>query len=321
MEKLRSSMNPKVSIIIPVYNVEKYLERCVDSALNQTYKNLEIILVNDGSTDNSLEICKKYETENRVKIFSEENRGLPVARNLGVKKSSGDYIIFLDSDDWLDDNLIEKLVKNNSEKTLSGCNVKDIFEKKTSLHNRVGKIKKQEFIKEIVSGRKEAFVSGYLFDAKVCKKIEFDETTRYFEDIPYIIKYLKNTEENEITFENNSFYNYFQNQNSITLSGKNIYDKVKDLFKTTANVNAETNGEYETKLISRELTILEALLQHANKIELERIIKDFELPEYCGNSKIIKNFIRLYKKGNISSLLGYYKFRKIGKAVIMKIKK
>ena len=313
-------MNPKVSIIIPVYNVEKYLERCVDSALNQTYENLEIILVNDGSTDNSLQICEKYQTENRVKIFSEENRGLPTARNLGVKKSSGDYIFFLDSDDWLDKDLIEKLVKSNSEKTLSGCNVKDIFKKKTSLHNRIGKPEKQEFIKEIISGKKEAFVVGYLFDAKVCQKIEFDESTRYFEDLAYLTKYLKNSNETEISFENESFYNYFQNPDSITLSRKNLELKIKDLFLSTEAINKETDGQFKTLLENRKTEITEALLQDSNREELKKISETFELPAYTGNSKRIKLFVNLYRGQNVSRLLRYYKLRKLGKNLVLKLK-
>lgn len=96
-------MKPKVSIIIPVYNVEQYLRRCLDSVVNQTYENIEIILVNDGSTDKSAEICKEYKNKDRrIILVSQENKGLSGARNTGIKQATGEYICFIDSDDWVE---------------------------------------------------------------------------------------------------------------------------------------------------------------------------------------------------------------------------
>lgn len=107
-----------VSIIIPVYNVEKYLEECLDSAINQTYKNIEIIVVNDGSTDGSLSILNEYASRcSNLKILNQENKGLSGARNSGLKHAKGKYIYFLDSDDFIDLNMIEECIelaeKNN----------------------------------------------------------------------------------------------------------------------------------------------------------------------------------------------------------------
>lgn len=93
-------MHKKISIIIPIYNVEKYLKRCIDSIVNQTYKNTEIILVNDGSPDNCGEICDEYaKIDSRIKVIHKENGGLSSARNAGIDISSGEYIMFVDSDD------------------------------------------------------------------------------------------------------------------------------------------------------------------------------------------------------------------------------
>lgn len=101
--------NCLVSIIIPVYNVEKYLKRCLDSVINQTYSNIEIILVNDGSTDNSLNICINYANQdNRIKLISQKNQGLSAARNVGIDSATGNYLMFLDSDDWLDVEVINE---------------------------------------------------------------------------------------------------------------------------------------------------------------------------------------------------------------------
>lgn len=103
---------PKISVIIPVYNTEKYIEKCLNSVKNQTFKDIEIIVVNDGSTDNSENLIKKWQEENKqldLKYYYKENRGLSSARNFGVLKASGNYIMFLDSDDYIDNNLFQYL--------------------------------------------------------------------------------------------------------------------------------------------------------------------------------------------------------------------
>lgn len=103
----------KVSIIIPVYNTGKYVGRCIESVLNQTYSNIEIIIVNDGSTDNSLEICRAYaERDKRIWVFDQPNAGVSAARNYGLDLATGDYVLFVDSDDTIEPNMVEHLVKN-----------------------------------------------------------------------------------------------------------------------------------------------------------------------------------------------------------------
>src|SRR5699024_7536935 len=117
---LRCEKMFKVSVIVPVYNSEKYLTQCIESLIEQTYDNIEIIIVNDGSTDNSGMICKDFEErDNRVKVFNIPNSGVSTARNIGIEKSKGDYITFVDSDDWVDRNMIEfaveKITVDNSD--------------------------------------------------------------------------------------------------------------------------------------------------------------------------------------------------------------
>ena len=102
----------KVSIIVPVYNVEKYLRRCMESLINQTYKNIEIIVINDGSSDNSLNILKEYEVaDNRIKLINKNNEGLSQTRNVGIEVASGKYITFVDSDDWIANDMIDRMYK------------------------------------------------------------------------------------------------------------------------------------------------------------------------------------------------------------------
>ena len=108
-------MNPLITVIIPLYNNAKYLPRCIDSILKQTYTNFELIIVNDGSTDGSELICRKFAAkDSRVKLFEQDNLGVSVARNVGLKNAKGDWITFCDSDDWVDDLWLETYVANLS---------------------------------------------------------------------------------------------------------------------------------------------------------------------------------------------------------------
>ena len=121
-------MNDLISVIIPVYNVEQYLDRCINSIVNQTYTNLEIILVDDGSPDNCPTMCDKWaEKDNRIKVIHKENGGLSDARNAGLASATGKYIAFVDSDDWIDLNyvafLYDALIKNNAD--ISVCNYRE----------------------------------------------------------------------------------------------------------------------------------------------------------------------------------------------------
>ena len=103
-------MDSLISVIVPIYNSEKYLDNTIKSIINQTYKNLEIILVDDGSTDKSYEICKKYQKkDNRIKLFHQKNKGVSFARNIGIENSNGEFLTFLDSDDLIDKKMYEKL--------------------------------------------------------------------------------------------------------------------------------------------------------------------------------------------------------------------
>jgi len=127
-------MKPQlVSVIIPVYNVKKYLNRCLDSIINQTYDNIEIILINDGSTDTSREVCHLYsKKDKRIKVIDKINGGLSDARNCGLRRAVGEYVVFVDSDDFVDLNYIKNLYitasKNNAD--IVACGYSEIYENK-----------------------------------------------------------------------------------------------------------------------------------------------------------------------------------------------
>lgn len=110
--------NPLVSVIVPVYNVENHLEKCLESIITQTYKNLEIICINDGSTDSSFEILQKYaQKDNRIKLVNQENKGLGATRNVGLEVAQGEFISFIDSDDWVDKSLYQNCINKITSET------------------------------------------------------------------------------------------------------------------------------------------------------------------------------------------------------------
>ena len=119
---------PKISVIIPVYGVEKYIRQCLDSVINQTYKNLEIIIVNDGTKDNSMKIVEEYLDDERIKVINKENGGLSSARNRGMEEATGEYISFVDSDDWLDLKMYEELCSQINNENILILPFKYLFE-------------------------------------------------------------------------------------------------------------------------------------------------------------------------------------------------
>ena len=117
--------NELISIIVPIYNIEKHIVRCLDSILAQTYHNIEVILIDDGSTDNSGKICDQYSSaDTRINVFHKQNGGLVSARNLGLESARGDYIGFVDSDDWIEPNMYERMYNNlkNNNSEICICN-------------------------------------------------------------------------------------------------------------------------------------------------------------------------------------------------------
>lgn len=118
----------KISIIIPVYNTEAYLKKCLESIITQTYRNIEIIIINDGSTDNSREICEHYsKLDNRIIFINNDNHGVSYSRNVGIDYSTGEYILFIDSDDYVDICYVENLIKKIEDVELVICNINDVY--------------------------------------------------------------------------------------------------------------------------------------------------------------------------------------------------
>lgn len=215
-------MNEKISIVVPVYNAEKTIVRCVESLRHQSYPYVEIILVNDGSKDTSLKICQQLkEKDNRIIIIDKKNGGVSSARNAGIERTSGKYIMFCDSDDWVQKDYCSYMISHMENRHLVMCGFEEIFDEKVKTvkedsTDKVEKIPKKDFLKY----RKQGIGSPWnkLFEREIIDKynLKFPEDISLGEDLVFVMRYLRYMSPT-IIYLHRKLYIY-QNQEEITLS-------------------------------------------------------------------------------------------------------
>lgn len=233
-------MNKIVSVVIPIYNVEKYIKQCLESIINQTYQNLEIICVDDCGIDNSMNLVKLFaEKDKRIKIiYNEKNLGLGATRNNGINNATGEYIYFIDSDDFIDLNYIEQLVLEIEKNQVSVvCNNKILKYYDNNLNKNKFIKKEKDFILNTKLNWDDGFLKNMsisawckLYNLKFLKenKIYFAENKLIFEDFYFI--FLLNTKIKTVSFIYNSTYYYRQRNDSLIAQKKyqinNCYDSL-----------------------------------------------------------------------------------------------
>lgn len=217
----RTMNQPLVSCIVPVYNVEKYLDKCVESIVNQTYKNIEIILIDDGSSDNSPNICDKWkERDSRIIVIHKKNGGLSTARNVGLDRMTGEWVVFVDSDDYIHSQYIEVLLfaVNKYKVDLASCNYVEVNENNIIEEEKIKSIKyiKKEFIKSSsvygVTEDIKIIVWNKIFKRNIFENIRFP-INRVCEDIG-VLFYILDKIENYCMVDSTLYY-YQYNQESI----------------------------------------------------------------------------------------------------------
>ena len=302
----------KISVIIPVYNVEKYLRQCLDSVVNQTLKDIEIICVNDGSPDNSLAILKEYaQNDNRIKIINKQNGGLSAARNSGLEIATGEYIGFIDSDDWIEPETYELALKtmNDYHPDLVCWGAKAVAEDDFSDYKRLEEQQKYNTIK--LEGLKKfnselydyvsVTVWNKLFKAKIIK----DYNILYpvgvnNEDDAFTIKYLLHC--NNVYFINQYLYNYLQRESSFMGTCKDFTHYIY-LFKDIYEHYHQYNAVSENRLFLQEkffCYIQGAYLQTKDKDKIISEIK--KLANSIDNSLLNDYNVALIQHNKISEL-------------------
>lgn len=282
-------MNSKVSVIVPAYNGTKFLNKCMDSLAEQTYKNIEIIFLDDGSTDDTYSVIKKFEKEyDNVIACTHSNVGLSITRNIGVSKSTGDYVTYLDVDDYFDNDFIERMMDEIGDNDIIIGSYKRVYED--------GKVK---FTYEQGNGNwakyKRATVWAKIYKVDFLKKnnIEYPNTRIYGEDVVYTMRCM--SKEPKVKIIDYAGYNNLINSESITHKDKNKL--IRDVPKMIANINSFIKDN--TYYLSKNEKIIKYyylklfcnfLFEQSEFLELSDL-KDY----YYKNLNDIKHILKEYR--------------------------
>ncbi|MGN9066977.1 glycosyltransferase family 2 protein [Ligilactobacillus agilis] len=314
----------KITVIVPVYNVEQYLDRCVNSILNQTYRNLEIILLDDGSTDNSGKLCDSYKDE-RIVVVHKKNEGLGLTRNVGIKKATGKYIVFIDSDDYIDTTMIENLYldlkKNNADTCIGGF--KRIYKDRVvnSVNPYAGKIvEKNEILTSVLSkmfGKSgnnndylEMSVWKVLFsrDIIVRNRIFFPSEREFIsEDIIFDTEYYSNA--NRVYMSSDVGYNYCDNEGTLTTRYNPNRFELQEKLYLELDARAKKLGIYEN-VKARIDTTLVAIARYSIKLEQK-------FSKQNGRRKAFSNIKRICNNSTLEKVLLDYNLEESKKSKVV----
>ena len=307
------SIQPKISVIVPVYNTEKYLSKCLNSILNQTLKEIEVIVVNDGSKDDSQEIIDEFVSkDSRLVSIQKENGGLSDARNAGIDKAKGEFIAFVDSDDYIDSSMFEKMFdlakKHESEIVL--CDLVKVNENGKEFRDlpQSPQLPEKIILSDdfTIFGEMSCFACNKIFKKALFENHRFRNGI-HFEDIELIPKLVLDS--SIISKINEPFYKYFERQNSIS---KTHTEKGLDMFVA---VNEVTNYFYQSKYntFATELKRFQIIQGYYSYLAYLAYVKDKNLKRKMLNvlndflkannltKKELKNYIR-FDRNYLNSL-------------------
>lgn len=278
-----------ISIIVPIFNSVNTISRCVDSILNQTYKNMEIILIDDGSNDGSYEICEDYlKKDSRIKLLHQKNYGVSRARNLGLLKSRGKYIGFIDSDDYIETNMLEKLYRNMkcTKSQIAICNFfyeDDNGTEILTFSHKSFKFKKNEFPQNIFN---IPCINGYLWNklydrnlliSKEKQMLLLDENIRILEDNLYNYQIYKENSEFDSVFINEKLYHYVQYTNS-TCNKKFNYNQLQYFWVREKQIEILCNKNVDATFLKADFVV--AFLKAKIKIKILNLEKNEIYEQY-----------------------------------------
>ena len=287
MKKIINETKDKISlsIIVPIYNFEKYVSQCIESILQQNYQDFELLLINDGSTDKSGNICENYLSDKRVKYINKKNGGVSSARNVGIRQAIGKYIMFVDADDFIEKNMIEEMMKELKDDQITICGYNEKF-----VNNTIPIMTQKKIVltnhKEIIDSLfKYRAVSGFLwnkiYNTNIIKEfnIQFDEEISYCEDLLFNVEYLLNIK--KVTILPKSLYNYRMRRSGVT------WEKEKQKLNTIIN----------------SLNKIEMLLKEKNIESMEFLYNKLNVNYRLGNKedkKIFQDYKKVLKTKKIS---------------------
>ena len=300
-------MGEKISVIVPVYNVEQYLERCVDSIINQTYTNLEIILVNDGSTDNSGKLCDELaKKDERIRVIHKENGGLSDARNRGIYEAESDLVGFIDSDDYIDNDMYEVLLRNlnDTDADLSMCALYDVYNNTPEAqvtNKETWELSSEQAIKMVMEAKILSVTAvNKLYRKSLFTDLKF-EVGKIAEDAFIMIKLLDKCE--KIVATNEKKYYYVHRENSITTQKFSTkFLNVIEAYEQNSNIILEKYPKLKD--------VAQTRMNWAYFYVLDRLLLDDNY-----NDKELENKLISYLKNHRKDILNdplFTKGRKIG---------
>lgn len=318
-------MEKLVSIIIPIYNTSQFLKQCLDSVCSQTYSNIEILLINDGSNDNSEDICLEYRRkDNRIKYFYKENSGLSDARNYGINEASGDFIYFVDSDDFVEKDLIQHCVKQILEYDADIVEIDfalfdgNNYKKKKGSHLLC--LNQFEAVRTICRGNMiENNAWSKLYKAELVKKVSF-LSGRFAEDIIYNLSILPLC--NRVLVDTRHYYYNYRIQENSIMNNKVFSDKhyeyILDLEEIVRNCDKKYYKYLQAKIIREKVKCLNRLNSCTNSKDYcnvyQLFINDIKKYSFLDSIKYLskKHFITLNLMKFCPKLYQYlyYKFQK-----------
>lgn len=304
----------KLSVIIPVYNVEAYVKKSVESVLSQTYKNIEIIIINDGSTDRSYEICKELEkNHDNIRLYSQENKGLAETRNIGMELSTGDYIAFLDSDDYVESEMYETLIKviESKDVAFASCLTKPSNLETINSNGTIETLDRTEIIESLRKDNRVRFeVWNKVFRKDALNHVRFRKRSVY-EDIEFmnllLVKEIKTGHIN-LPMHNYTKHRLGNTNSSFKLIKLDALDRILEFIQNPINNERDI---INLQVIYQEF-IFSLFLQakkFKSKEAVKKLIKDFDMNyKYFINNKYTNKVkIRVFR---FSSNL-YYQISKL----------
>lgn len=285
----------KVSIIVPVYKAEESIARCIEAILGQTYHNVELLLIEDGSPDNSGEICDSYANDPRVKVIHNTNHGVSYTRNTGLEHATGDYIAFCDSDDYYTPDHVEKNVsialKRDSDITISGYYIERCGDFVSSVHVQSGLLSENDIVRHFaIDNEFGGFCWNKLYKREVLQGVQFPDDLSILEDTYFLCSAIEHAK--TIYYLAEPLYYYCDNQNSATRSMDMLYSE-HDTIKYI--------DSYRKILADHQLNQRSVDIIHGAMFEMSVSFRSFEYQgRHCGNQRLMRNLetdIKLFRKG------------------------
>lgn len=306
-----SNKDKLISIIVPIYKVEKYLKKCIESILKQTYKNIEIILVDDGSPDNCGKICDDYkQMDKRIKVIHKNNGGLSEARNYGIREARGDYLLFVDSDDFIAENICEILINNINKYSADMviCNFYYVFENKKAIKNEMSSKKDVQVLE------KENIIREYFLNYSVDLNVAWNKlykkdifkgmnailfpVGKLHEDTYIMYKIYYNL--NRLVRINKPLYYYRQRNDSIisSFSIKNVKDiigYIKDYYIFSKNVDEDLKQMIQIECIKQYIGCIRRSMKANIFNDVKYLIYDMRNIIINNTKKIFNNKYASFK--------------------------